>query len=146
MKKHLIIIALLLVMAAFAGCVQRIDLSLPESPRAFDTGTYVNPDDPDDTYATIRLDGRVYAVCGTAASRMTGKDVGKCLGYIVQDGEERMDDRVFPLSADPERNYLVVITVNGFMDQPIFYRALDTAGKDIETPAFVQSLDYGIWN
>ena len=64
----------------------------------------------------------------------------------MQDGEERMDDRVFPLSADPERNYLVVITVNGFMDQPIFYRALDTAGKDIETPAFVQSLDYGIWN
>ena len=145
MKKHLIIIALLLVMAVFAGCGRRIDHSLPESPRAFDTGTYVNPNDPDDTYATILLDGRVYAVYGTTASRITGNDVGKCLGYIVQDGEERTGDRVFPLSADPERNYLVVITVNGFMDQPIFYRALDTAGKDIETPAFVQSLDYGIW-
>ena len=31
------------------------------------------------------------------------------------------------------------------MDQPDFFRALDTAGKEIDTPDFIESLDYLIW-
>ena len=32
------------------------------------------------------------------------------------------------------------------MDQPIFYRAMDTRGQAIDTPRFIQSLEYAYWD
>lgn len=35
--------------------------------------------------------------------------------------------------------------VNGMMEQPDFYRAIDTVGVDVHTPNYIESLDYDIW-
>ena len=130
---------------SFAGCGRRIDYELPENPIEFHTGTFVNPADLDDTYQSIEYKGRTYIGYGTLKGTIGGNDIGKCLGYIVQDGVVMKDVRVFLLNADPDANYLVQIFTDGFMNQPVFFRALDTKGKKIGTPPYIESLDYTCW-
>ena len=133
------------VLLILTGCGRRIDNKLPENPIEFHTGTFVNPVDPDDTYQSIEYDGRTYIVYGTIRKSIKGDDVGKCLGYIVQDGTVMKDTRVFLLNADPDANYLVRFAVGGFMNQPIFFRAIDTKGKEIGVPPYIENLDYPYW-
>ncbi len=133
------------ILPGLAGCGRRIDYELPEKPIEFHTGTFVNPADSDDTYQTIEYNGRTYIGYGTLRNSIDGDDVGKCLGYVVQDGVKMDDMRVFPLNADPDANYLVRFAIGGFMNQPDFFRALDTRGKTIDTPPYIESLDYSFW-
>ena len=132
-------------MLFLAGCGRRIDFELPEKPIEFHTGTFVNPADPDDTYQSIEYNGRTYVVFGTLKNSINGGDVGQCLGYIVQDGVIMKDLRIFLLNADPDANFLVRFAIGGFMNQPDFFRALDTMGKTIDTPPYIESLDYSCW-
>ena len=135
----------LLALAAFTlTACGGIDRSLPEDPIAFYTNTFANPADAEDTYASIEYDGRTYIPYGTLKNRIAGKDVGPCLGYVVQDGVPMEDVRVFPLTADPENNFLME-TTEGFMDQPFFLRAVDTRGKEILVPGYIDSLSYDFW-
>ena len=137
------------VAAAFllclAGCGKRIDYELPEKPIEFHTGTFMNPADPDDSYLSIEYDGRTYIIYGTLKNQIDGDDVGACLGYIIQDGVSMKDSRIFLLNADPDANFLVRVSTGGMMEQPDFFRALDTKGKTICAPRCVQSLDYSFW-
>ena len=105
----------------------------------------MNPADPDDTCQSIEYDGRTYIWYGTLKSRIDGNDVGKCLGYIVQDGTIMKDSRIFLLNADPDANYLVRLSTEGFMDQPDFFRALDSRGKTISTPQFIERVGHSSW-
>ena len=134
--------ALLFVLS---GCGRRIDYDLPATPIEFHTGSFVNPADPDDTYQSIEFNGRTYIGYGTLKKSIDGNDLGKCLGYVVQDGVVMKTVRIFLLNADPDANYLVQIFTDGFMNQPFIYRALDTGGKEIDTPKYVESLDYSYW-
>ena len=143
MKRLLSLLLAAALLLALAGCGTPINYELPEDPIEFHTAEFVNPDDPEDGCLAIEYNGRTYVPYGTGS--VGGKDVGPCLGYIVQDGEVRNGDRIFPLTADPDGNYLAELTYQGFMDQPIFYRAVDTRGRDIDTPRFIDSLDYEFW-
>ena len=127
------------------GCGKRIDMDLPANPIEFKTGTFVNPADPDDTYQSIEYNGRTYIGYGIIKGSIAGDDVGKCLGYIVQDGVVMKEVRVFLLNANPDANYLVQIFTDGFMNQPLFFRALDTRGKAIDTPRYIEGLGYSFW-
>ena len=142
-KKVIMIMLAALLLLGLAGCGTPIDYELPEEPIEFHTADFVNPDDPEDGYLTIEYKGRTYVPYGTGS--VGGKDVGACLGYIVQDGEVREGDRIFPLTTDPDCNYLAELTYQGFMDQPIFDRAIDTRGQEIDTPRFIDSLEYPFW-
>lgn len=133
------------LLPVLAGCGKRIDYELPEKPMEFHTGTFVNPADPDDSYLSIQYNGRTYIGYGTLNGSIDGTDVGKCLGYIIQDGTIMKKVRVFPLNADPDANYLVRIFTDTFMNQPFFFRALDTKGKTIDTPPYIDKLDYHYW-
>ena len=134
--------AMLLVLT---GCGKRINDELPENPIEFHTGAFVNPADPDDTYQSIEYNQRTYIGYGTLKNTIHGYDVGKCLGYIVQDGVPMKDVRVFLLNADIDENYLVQLVSGGIMDQPVFYRAIDSRGKKIFTPKYIEGLDYNYW-
>ena len=50
--------------------------------------------------------------------------------------------RIFLLNADPDANYLVRIFTDGFMNQPLFFRALDTRGKAIDSPRHIENVGY----
>ncbi len=140
-----ILVSVVSALLILAGCGRRIDYELPEDPIEFHTGTFVNPADPDDTYHSIEYNERTYIGYGTLKNTIHGYDVGKCLGYIVQDGVPMKDVRVFLLNADIDENYLVQLVSDGIMDQPVFYRALDSRGKIIFTPIYIESLDYTYW-
>lgn len=144
MKKTISILLIVSLLAVLAGCGRQMVPALPENAAEFILGDYVNPMDTEDGYTAISYNGRIYAYYGTVSRSLRAADLGPCLGYTVQDGE-RQDDRICLLAADPEANYLVRIPVDGFMDQPDFFRALDTAGKAIDTPDYIKSLDYSIW-
>jgi hypothetical protein len=144
-RRQIIVFAVSTLLLILAGCGKRIDDKLPESPIEFHTGTFVNPAAPDDSYQSIEYDGRTYIGYGTLKNAIDGDDVGKCLGFIVMDGVIMKKVRIFLLNADPDANYLVRIFTDGFMNQPFFFRALDTKGKEIGTPKYIESMDYPYW-
>ena len=145
MKKSITTAFCIAVALLLTGCGRRIDYELPVNPIEFHTGTFVNPADPDDTCQSIEYNGRTYIGYGTLKGSIDGNDVGQCLGYIVQDGVVMKDVRVFLLKADIDGNYLVQLVSGGFMDQPVFFRALDTRGKTIDTPPYIERLEYPYW-
>ncbi len=140
----LLFISIILIFSLLTGC-SRIDYSLPKAPIEFSTGTFVNQNDPDDSYQSIDYNGRTYIPYGTLQGRITGKDVGACLGFIVQNGIKDENSRVYLLTEDPDANFLVNFYIGGIMDQPMFYRALDTTGRPIPTPSFINDLGYEYW-
>lgn len=129
------------------GCGKRIDFELPKNPIEFHTGTFVNPADSDDTYQSFEYNGRTYIGYGTLKGSIDGNDVGKCLGYAILDGVAVKDVRIFLLNADPDANYLYLVQIfpDSFMNQPFFLRAVDTREKKIDTPPYIESLEYPYW-
>ena len=146
MKKHSIIMISVaaVILLLCTGC-RKIDTALPEKPIAFHTGTFVNPNDPEDTYLSIEYNGRTYIGYGTLKGKIDGNDIDKCLGYIVQENEIMEDVRVFTLTSDTDTNYLIRLFIDGFMNPPDFFRAVDTVGKEIEAPDFIDDLEYEYW-
>ncbi len=140
--KRILIAALAVLL--LTGCGRQINRELPPDPIAFRLEEYSNPADPKDGYMAFRYQERRYIPFGTLKNRVTGEDVGACLGYLVQDGKPMEDVRLFPLTADPENNFLMCMT-EGFMDQPTFYRAEDTKGKLTEIPPMIEDLGYDFW-
>ena len=135
----------LLILAVLSACSSGIDYRLPASPLAFVAHDFANPSDPDDTYLSVTYNGRTYIPYGTLQGTLTGRDLGPCLGYLLSENTKDDSDRVFPLADDPDADYLAVITRKGFMDQPMFLRAADTARQDIPTPSFIVPLEYDFW-
>ncbi len=144
-RKSILLSVAVVILVALAGCGNKIDYSLPDNPIAFVSGEYVNPDDPDDGYMSIEYKDRVYIPYGVLDGKLGGTDVGECLGYIVQDGKVVENSRVFTLSEDPDYNFLVDLNAEGFMDVPMFYRALDTKGQDIDIPGYIYDQGYEVW-
>ncbi len=138
-------IAAVLFLLALAGCGRADPYALPEEPLAFETWDFTNPEDPDDGYRALEYDGKVYLPYGTLAGRIGGHDIARCLGYVVQDGEADPGMRIYTLSDDPDGSYLMEYYVNGIMEQPMFLRAVDTAGEEIHTPEYIDSLGYAYW-
>ena len=145
MKQTIACLLLLALLAGLAGCGGRLSPALPEDATAFALFDYVNPEDGEDEYLALEYQGRIYLPYGTQTGRFRASDLGPCLGYRVQDGEAQRDSRVCGLAADPQRNYLVELFPEAIMLPPYFYRALDTAGQDIEIPAYIEPLGYSVW-
>ncbi len=145
MKKQLFILAAAILLLLLAGCGHADPYALPEEPIAFETRGFTNPEDPEDGYLALEYNGRTYLPYGTLESRIKGDDIGRCLGYIVQDGVADPDMRVYTLSDDPECHYLMEYYVSGIMEQPMFLRATDTAGEEIPNPGYIDSLEYKYW-
>ena len=83
---------------------------------------------------------------GKIGKTLHENDIDVCVGYLVQDGEKDTNQRVYTLVDDTEHNYLMDYYVaSDFMNQPVFWRAIDTKGKEIVTPEFIDSLEYSYW-
>ena len=142
-KPGVLLIPAMLMMCGCQRGSNGINYDLPNDPQAFIMENYVNPSDKDDGYMSIVYNGRRFIPYGTISRTLKGDDVGDCLGYIVQDGVEDKGARIYQLMATDD--YLAEIFINAGMQQPIFFRAEDTIGKNTETPSYIESLDYGIW-
>ena len=134
-----------LAMLIMTGCGNNINYELPDKPEKFSTQTFISPEDKDDSYIAIEYNGRKYIPYGTLKGKLKGEDVGECLGYIVQDGTEDRNTRIYLLTADENSDYLAEINTEGFMEQPLFLRAEDTKGKNEDTPSYIKDLGYDFW-
>ena len=144
-EKYKVVPFIMAMIIMLAGCGDKIDYTLPDNPIEFSMGTFTDPGNAEDSYGSIEYNGRTYIGYGTQKGNVSGKDLGECLGYIVQDGEKIEDSRVFLLSGDPDANYLGEFSAVTLMNPPIFYRAIDTLGQEITTPDFIDDLGYDFW-
>lgn len=145
MKRFVLTLFALTVLVLCAGCIGGRNSGLPKGAVGFVTKEFADPKDPEDGYMAIEYNGRTYLPYGTVKSSLKDSELGACIGYIIQDGVPDENLRVYLLADDPDANWLIEKNVKGFMDQPTFLRAADTAGKDIEIPDFVEGLGYDYW-
>ncbi|MCQ2485090.1 MAG: hypothetical protein MJ168_07130 [Clostridia bacterium] len=145
--KKIIAVLMVICFLFLCGC-GRINYSeLPSDALAFETGEYIDANDDDAGYITITYNGRTYMPYGTLGKTLKQKDIDKCIGYLVQDGVAQKDTRFFTLVGDDEENFLLEhYIVTTLMNQPNFLRAVDTKGKEISVPKYIDSLDYKFWN
>lgn len=111
--------------------------------------------DIDDTlYGSLNYNDRIYIPYGTLKGQIKTKDIKNCIGYIIQDENSSSytnlkdkDTIVYTLTNDKDENFLMVYYIGeSLMNQPDFYRALDTKDKNIEIPNFIDKENYGYWN
>ncbi len=147
MRKYRFLPFVFALLFALSGCGRSIWPDLPADPIAFSMGEYIDEADDDAAYGVIEYEGRTYMPYGTIGKALHAKDIAVCVGYLVQDGVSDTDTRVYTLADDPAHNYLMDYYIGTtLMNQPVFWRAVDTRGQEIPTPAFIQSLEYGYWN
>ena len=109
---------------------------LPAGARNYEQKYYEDQDE-----SLIEIDGRTYSFFGTLRGKMSDDSIRDCVGYL--DGDK--NTRIYRLMDDPYDNYIMVKNMEGIMEQPSFYRAMDTRQKDILTPSYIESLGYECW-
>ena len=143
MKKGILVLYSILATLVLSWC--GMNLNLVSNPIEFNTSTFTNPSDDEDTYSSIRYNDRIYIPYWTLKWTMNNSEISECIGYIVQDWIKIEDTKICILNQDMQNNYLVEIDTVWFMSQPFFLRAIDTVWKDITTPEFIDNLDYDFW-
>lgn len=152
MKKRILHFLLIEVLVfSLTGCGMKYP-NLEKDAIVFQTSSYID-EEYDAGYLTIEYNGRIYMPYGTIKRFLKEKDLDKCIGYIIQDensssivDKDNKDTRIYTLTDDKENNFLMEYYIGtNLMNQPIFYRAIDTKRKDINIPRFINSLDYNYW-
>lgn len=137
----------------FTGCGESIYPELPKNPIAFEMGSFTDVNDDNVGYGTIEYNGRIYMSYGALRKTLHKSDIDKCIGYIICDENSSsytdLSDRtrrVYTLAGDTEENFLMDYLVDDtFMNQPGFWRAIDTKGKSVNQPDCIESLDYELF-
>ncbi len=134
--KHLLKAAGLLAALCLSGCGHDL-YALPEDPVVFETATFVNPDDPEDTIQSVEWAGRTYVQFGLEKGKKT--QFGPSLGYVAGDENQR----IFAAEGLPEEEYLIEYYVAGEMEQAVYLRCIDTQGDPV--PEQLESYGYPFW-
>ena len=138
MKKIIVILVLLFIVS---GCGMKYP-ELDKNAIGFSVSEYMDSKDDNALYLTFEYNGRIYMPYGTIKKTIRSSDIDKCIGYIEQD----KDTRIYTLKADENNNFLMEYYIGTtLMNQPVFYRAVDTNGVDIDVPKYILSLDYNYW-
>ena len=153
MKKKILGFLLMGVLVlSLTGCGIKYP-DLEKDAIGFQTGNYIDENDDGSEYLTIEYNGRTYMPYGTLKGSLKEKDIDKCIGYIIQNensssiiDKDNKDNRIYKFIDDKENNFLMEYYIGtDLMDQPSFYRAIDTKNNDINIPKFIDSLDYNYW-
>lgn len=153
-KQRRIMAAIAALVLVLSGCGQAIYKHDELGSERFKNFVFANPQDSEETYLAIEFKGRTYVPYGTIQGSISEQDIKECVGCIVQDetnssvpDPENTDFRVYSLADDPDCNFLMDKYIgSSVMEQPYFYRALDSMGQNINIPSFIFDLDYEIWN
>ena len=154
MRKKLLVIGLILTLC-IVGCSRVEYPDLPDDAIAFTAGSFTDYEHDEESFAAIEYNGRTYiAFAGPKNFLFSIKKLDKCIGYIVQDenitnmpNPNNKNDKVYTINDDPDNNFLMEYDdTEVFMaPPPIFYRAIDTQGKDIYIPKFMDPLGHEFW-
>lgn len=154
MKKRLTVACMILLfLFALTGCVKTSLPDLPDDAIAFELGSFDDVEHDHMLFGTIEYNGRTYIAYGTTNRSYKPSRVEACAGYIIRDENsssvtdlDNTDRRVYTLTADAEQNFLMEYddTIK-LMNQPTFYRAIDTKGKAVDIPDCIDPLGYEFW-
>ena len=144
------ILLLIILFTSLVGCGMKYP-ELEDDAIAFETSSYTAEND--EGYLKIEYQGRIYMPYGTLKGTLKEENLSKCLGYIIEDenisaivNRDSKATRVYSLTEDSENNYLMIYYIEDqVMNQPSFWRAIDSKGKDIKTPNYIESLEYNYW-
>ena len=137
-KRSVVIILSCTMLLSGCSLINRnkVSINLPDNAQSY-TSIY----DEDTGDITIKTNGKTYSYFGTIGDTMPATSVRDCLGYL--DGDK--NTRICTLTEDPNDNYIMVKNVNGIMEQPQFFRAMDTRNRDIFTPSYIEPLGFECW-
>ena len=139
MRRLIRALSLVLCAVLLTGCFiqrQREKYNLPEDPVKFE-----DRDSDSFDMRVLTVNGRDYMPFGTVKNRMDDSSIKACLGFLNGD----RNTRVYTLEEDPDNNYIMIYNVEGIMEQQMYWRAADTMGKNVDTPPYIESLDYDEW-
>lgn len=142
------VISIMLILFAFLcvlnGCGRLDVYKLPDKPIAFQQGTFENPNDEFDTYVSITYNGREYIPYGAFKDNIDLDEVDRCIGYIQVDTDTESNQvRVCTLKGTDD--FLMECITDAIMEQPSFYRAVDTQNKEMEIPDYMESSGDDYW-
>ncbi len=148
-----VICAVAICLAVPSGCGRKRLPDLPGDAVAFEAGTFIDSEHDDDAFCTIEYNGRTYIAYGTINNKFKYGFIDSCAGYIIQDENissvpdpDDTDRRIYTLSADPDHNFLMDYDDSvKLMNQPGFFRAIDTKGKETDIPDFIDPFYYDFW-
>jgi hypothetical protein len=126
-----------------SGCMNSVHYDIPSDAipiSCSDEMVYVNPNDSEDTYAYVEINGVRYLPYGTQGKTITSKEVGSCIAYEETDS----NDRFYAVKGSD--TFIARYYVHGEMEQFGFWRSADTIGQEIDIPDFIIDLGYEIWN
>jgi hypothetical protein len=141
--RNLLIGGLIGACVILGGCGNSVNYDIPDDAIAIsdeNENTYSNPNDSEDTYGYVEIDGVKYILYGTQGKNITSKEVGTCIAYSEADSNDRFYEVI------GNDNFIANYYVHGEMEQFNFLRSVDTIGVDIDIPDFIDSLGYEIWN
>lgn len=141
MNKELIV-CLLTICTLLSGCGKQINWDITdESIEIVDSNKndYVNPNNKEDGYCFVEINGIIYLPYGVQNKTITGDMIGECIAYEEDDENERYYEVI---GTD---KFIASYYVNGEMEQVCFLRREDTIGYDIDIPNFIGDLGYEIW-
>ena len=153
MKKYIAILCAVVMISTFAGCRKTTYPDLSSDAAAFEMGKFFDKNHNVE-YGALEFEGRIYIGYGVLGGSLHKTDIEKCVGYIVMDEASSsavdLNDksvRIYTLTGDAEHNYLMDCdTATSLMNQPSFWRAVDTQGADIPNPDYIKPLEYSFWN
>lgn len=145
MRKLRIIVLIFTIALCLVGCGRVKYPDLPNDSIAFTMGEYIDAEDDNASYSTVQYGGRTYIPYGTIGKTINSNDIDACLGYFVENDKECKNRKLYSLTQDQEHNFLMDYTDVSFMEQPTFWRAVDTKGIDITIPDYIDSLEYSFW-
>jgi len=151
--KNVTIVVIMICLAVLSGCTKKTLPNLPSDAVAFEMGTFIDENHDDASFATIEYGGRIYIPYGTINNKYGHNCIESCVGYIIQDehsssvtGLENTDRRIYTLLGDADHSFLMDFDDSvKLMNQPTFFRAIDTSGQDIERPDYIDPLGYEFW-
>ena len=85
---------------------------------------------PDITLTAIEYNGRLYADYGCETRPLLSWEIGECIAF-------HNDSRRFYTLTGTD-DYIADIYMGFVVHEAVFYRALDTNGKDIKTPMYIK--------
>ncbi|MBO6060868.1 MAG: hypothetical protein J6P98_01945 [Clostridia bacterium] len=140
-RTFFLIAALALTLSFFVGCTGE-KYPLGEGAAAVEREEYALPDGS--TAYLLRINGREYLYYGRLNGTVRASDTGKVLGYVRNEQFPEDDgDRIVELTGAGD--IIMTYYVKGIMEQPEFLRALDTVGRDIVIPGFVEPYEEQAW-
>ncbi len=155
MKMRFFVVCIILFsLIALNGCAQNSLPDLPNDAIAFAFGSFDDVEHDHMLFGTIEYNGRTYIAYGTTNRLYKTSRVESCVGFIIQDENsssvidpDNTDRRVYTLTGDDAHNFLMEYddTIK-LMNQPTFYRAVDTNGNAIEIPDCIDALGYEFWD